>query len=909
MNSHRFEGTIHGICLPITAIAPHLGHHPMCSMMATSYAAEASIIGGVPTEAVKELYDKMLEAQTMPPNAWMWSLIENCANREDINLLFQILQNLRRFVIFCWLVFFYDRLSNLRIHANFNCSLCRIVAEACARVGALDFGKKVLWKHNVYGLTPSIGSAHYLLGKAQEKGKIVPEVLRPPRQPNRRCLGRNRQRKTPSEPIPSNGVHQKTSANSRRLVEEDSELVLGVSNLIPIRLGSGDPTVCNFPSGPCMEGPDQLGFCPFQSLVPRPVLKSSKPLMGFVRPVAPDSRSKGLNKELGPSSVAGIQSTSHPPTRKENLDDDPFLLDPVFERLGLFTSTRPRKKKSISGEESRRPFLPWGLISIAIFGKGFRILSVLILWVLNWRSCLGRAVEEIALLEFDYDSGKIFSPEVVQKPQLGASESFAVVTLLPSHPSHLSGLLALEDYDSSPAASPHPHSFTSRGSWSGLLISDLEGLIEEDWPDKSVPVSESGRQFANAGVVWSPVEVDSGLLELDSQFPSSLPRFIMEEAQEDQGGLSSHPTQPLLHLGSSPRKSVGSDRANEASLSLVEIRVPSDAVEKGSSKVSPVVVNQLALSGIVWDPSIVQDDSNFNCGLEEDKRSEPCLAPDQWKIASWVLENIEAVGKVLGLSYLGQEVEVRDLFKRLEVIKHDGHATVFENSTCSVPKRPWIHLLLFICYNTDNWQLISKYSKKFIKAGVKLRRTTYDIWMEFAAKIALFNFLYSLLCDTESIWKIEEWRSNWMKQHTLAIAFHVLSSLSHHVDMDMMSLLKYSGVIACHIHQIYPASYDELIEVFSPESAAAIIQVLNQVAVTLHINLPDVKKPGVVNELQKLVSKWPLEVIKHKKGIDRKALAASLKSNIPAVVSGPSNMGLHMSVNLVDLTRKKAIPC
>lgn len=24
-------------------------------------------------------------------------------------------------------------------------------------------GKKALWKHNVYGLTPSIGSAHHLL--------------------------------------------------------------------------------------------------------------------------------------------------------------------------------------------------------------------------------------------------------------------------------------------------------------------------------------------------------------------------------------------------------------------------------------------------------------------------------------------------------------------------------------------------------------------------------------------------------------------------------------------------------------------------------------------------------------------------------------------------------------------------
>lgn len=34
----------------------------------------------------------------MPPNAWLWSLIEGCQNQDDINLLFEVLQKLRRFV-------------------------------------------------------------------------------------------------------------------------------------------------------------------------------------------------------------------------------------------------------------------------------------------------------------------------------------------------------------------------------------------------------------------------------------------------------------------------------------------------------------------------------------------------------------------------------------------------------------------------------------------------------------------------------------------------------------------------------------------------------------------------------------------------------------------------------------------
>lgn len=134
----------------------------MCSML-TARASFSSVEVG-PTEAVKELYDKMLKsvvAQTMPPNAWLWSLIEKCENHEDIKLLFDMLQNLRRF-----------RLSNLRIHENFNCNLCREVAKACARVGALDFGKKTLRKHNVYGLTPSIGSVHHLLLYAKKHNDV-----------------------------------------------------------------------------------------------------------------------------------------------------------------------------------------------------------------------------------------------------------------------------------------------------------------------------------------------------------------------------------------------------------------------------------------------------------------------------------------------------------------------------------------------------------------------------------------------------------------------------------------------------------------------------------------------------------------------------------------------------------------
>jgi hypothetical protein len=59
------------------------------------------LMSWIATEAVEEQYQKMLksvEAETMPPNAWLWSMISSCSNKEDIKLLFQILQKLRVFV-------------------------------------------------------------------------------------------------------------------------------------------------------------------------------------------------------------------------------------------------------------------------------------------------------------------------------------------------------------------------------------------------------------------------------------------------------------------------------------------------------------------------------------------------------------------------------------------------------------------------------------------------------------------------------------------------------------------------------------------------------------------------------------------------------------------------------------------
>ncbi|XP_068635135.1 uncharacterized protein [Aristolochia californica] len=175
--TRRFSsGLTHGSQTYFTTSVRGLGYfqlHSLCSMMArASFTSEANKGDEAATEAVNEVYHKMLkslEAETMPPNALLWSLIDNCRKREDIKLLFQILQNLRRF-----------RLSNLRIHENFNSHLCERVAEACIRVGALDFGKKVLYKHNVYGISPTIASLHHLLSYAKEhnNAKLMVDIMK-----------------------------------------------------------------------------------------------------------------------------------------------------------------------------------------------------------------------------------------------------------------------------------------------------------------------------------------------------------------------------------------------------------------------------------------------------------------------------------------------------------------------------------------------------------------------------------------------------------------------------------------------------------------------------------------------------------------------------------------------------------
>ncbi|EYU45577.1 hypothetical protein ABFS82_14G010900 [Erythranthe guttata] len=177
-SSSLFSGNVHG-----NSSVVGFNHQqdimqiPPSSVMVTQIrlsSSEATAAEADPADAetAKGVYDKLLDCvvkkRSAPPNAWLWSLIAQCSTREDIKLLFDILQKLRTF-----------RLSNLRIPDDFNSALCREVTKACVRAGTIDLGKKALWKHNLLGLTPDIGSAHQLLLHAKQHNdvKLTVEIM------------------------------------------------------------------------------------------------------------------------------------------------------------------------------------------------------------------------------------------------------------------------------------------------------------------------------------------------------------------------------------------------------------------------------------------------------------------------------------------------------------------------------------------------------------------------------------------------------------------------------------------------------------------------------------------------------------------------------------------------------------
>ncbi|KAL3641966.1 hypothetical protein CASFOL_012781 [Castilleja foliolosa] len=190
------------------------------------------------------------------------------------------------------------------------------------------------------------------------------------------------------------------------------------------------------------------------------------------------------------------------------------------------------------------------------------------------------------------------------------------------------------------------------------------------------------------------------------------------------------------------------------------------------------------------------------------------------------------------LLYAKQHKDVKLMTKIMKLVKINF-----------LPLQPGTADIVFsICYNEDRWDLMSKNGKRFVKSGVKLRPTSFELWMEFAARKG----------DVESLWKIEKWRSEAMKHH----------SLSTGVSCAKGFLLEHK-----------------------PDSAAAIIQVLDQ-------TLSDARRSSIAAELQKLVSEWPLDVIKHQKEENKQAFAETLQEDISTMINALSTLGVDANVSI-----------
>ncbi|KAF8397071.1 hypothetical protein HHK36_018709 [Tetracentron sinense] len=192
---------------------------------------------------------------------------------------------------------------------------------------------------------------------------------------------------------------------------------------------------------------------------------------------------------------------------------------------------------------------------------------------------------------------------------------------------------------------------------------------------------------------WSPKsdhsKGSSASLEGPSMEVGLSPDLLSEQGPRFNVPHSEYPTPDQFGIAFTieainPVQGVTGSSVGAYRLPLVE---NSAEVRKVSSGVSLAGDSVGALAVLITEPKSVPADQILNRRLTEVNNKEPSQVQDQFNVTTWVLENIEAVGKVLGLSYTDQEVEVRALFKRLEGIKEEEERRDHQGATPCNTKR------------------------------------------------------------------------------------------------------------------------------------------------------------------------------------------------------------------------------
>lgn len=110
---------------------------------------------------LKELHDRFtteVQGKRTVPLKLLRNILEQCNSTEDVDLAFRIMKDYRVY-----------RSSKARVKQNFNQNISTLAISASLRSRSYGLGLKALWKHNVFGLSPTIENAHMFLSHARKE--------------------------------------------------------------------------------------------------------------------------------------------------------------------------------------------------------------------------------------------------------------------------------------------------------------------------------------------------------------------------------------------------------------------------------------------------------------------------------------------------------------------------------------------------------------------------------------------------------------------------------------------------------------------------------------------------------------------------------------------------------------------
>eukprot|EP00250_Pteridium_aquilinum_P019683 c24531_g1_i1 orf=755-1942(-) len=114
---------------------------------------------------LKGLYEKFtteVQGKRTVPVKLLRQILEQSNSPEDVALAFRVLQEYRVY-----------RSSKARVKENFNENISGLAVSASLRSKSYGLGLKALWKHNIYGLSPSLENAHKFLSHARQEKDLV----------------------------------------------------------------------------------------------------------------------------------------------------------------------------------------------------------------------------------------------------------------------------------------------------------------------------------------------------------------------------------------------------------------------------------------------------------------------------------------------------------------------------------------------------------------------------------------------------------------------------------------------------------------------------------------------------------------------------------------------------------------